>query len=252
MSGTLHGIELTPPDIEPYRRGNTGVDYVTTWTGPGPGPHVVVNALIHGNEPCGAAALDLLLRLGVRPTRGRLTFAFANVAAYRTFDRASPTLARFLDEDMNRLWDPAVLDGARRSIELDRARALRPVYESADYLLDLHSRQDSGEPLTLCGMTVRGRALACAIGYPRWIVADAGHAGGRRLLDHPRFSAPDPAPPVTLPAALPAALLVECGGHRDAKSARVATEVALRFLRHLDMIDPGIVAPFLGTGPSAP
>jgi hypothetical protein len=30
-------VELTPPDIEPYRAGNTGIDYVTTLTGPEPG-----------------------------------------------------------------------------------------------------------------------------------------------------------------------------------------------------------------------
>lgn len=244
MNGTLHEIDLTPPDLDRYRQGNAGLDYVTTWTGPAPGPHVVVNALIHGNELCGAVALDQLVRLGVRPARGRLTFVFANVAACRAFDPANPLLARFLDEDMNRLWDPAVLDGARRSIELDRARALRPVYETADYLLDLHSMQNPGEPLTLCGMTARGRALARAIGYPRWIVADAGHAAGRRLLDHPRFGTPGPAGPT--------ALLIECGQHREARSARVASEVTLRLLHHLDMVDPELAASVVGTGPAAP
>ena len=35
----------------------------------------------------------------------------------------------------------ATLDGPRRSLELARARALRPLYESADLLLDIHSMQ---------------------------------------------------------------------------------------------------------------
>ena len=26
-----YAVELTPPDIEPYRAGNTGIDYVTTF-----------------------------------------------------------------------------------------------------------------------------------------------------------------------------------------------------------------------------
>ena len=42
-------IELIPPDIEPYRAGNTGVDYVTTFDSGSAGPHVLVTALTHGN-----------------------------------------------------------------------------------------------------------------------------------------------------------------------------------------------------------
>jgi predicted deacylase len=51
-------VELTPPDIEPYRAGNTGIDYVTTFDSGIAGPHVLVTALTHGNEICGAVALD--------------------------------------------------------------------------------------------------------------------------------------------------------------------------------------------------
>jgi hypothetical protein len=36
----------------------------------GPGPHVVVAALTHGNEICGAIALDRLFRAKIRPRRG--------------------------------------------------------------------------------------------------------------------------------------------------------------------------------------
>ena len=32
MSELAYRVELTPPDIEPYRAGNTGIDYVTTFT----------------------------------------------------------------------------------------------------------------------------------------------------------------------------------------------------------------------------
>ena len=53
------------------------------------------------------------------PTRGRLTFGFVNLAAYERFDPRQPTASRFVDEDINRLWDPAVLDSAAA---VDRAR----------------------------------------------------------------------------------------------------------------------------------
>ena len=50
--------------------------------------------------------LDRLLRAGLRPARGRLTFGFANFAAFDRFDARQPTASRFIDEDMNRLWEP--------------------------------------------------------------------------------------------------------------------------------------------------
>jgi predicted deacylase len=235
-------IELTPPVLDDHREGNTGVDYVTTLDGCKPGPHAVIMALIHGNELCGAVALDFLLRSRVVPRRGRLTLAFANVAAFKTFDPSNPSLSRFVEEDMNRVWAPDVLDGPRSSVELARARELRPVVEAADFLLDLHSMQYSGEPLALCGRTERGRALAGTLGFPGWVVADDGHEGGRRLIDHPAFS--DPSGTRT-------AILVECGQHWEAVAALNAIEAALRFLLRLGMIDEAFAAPHLGPGAGA-
>lgn len=229
-------IELTPPDIAPYRRGNTGIDHVTTLTSAEPGPHVVLNALVHGNEISGAIALDALFRLGVRPRRGRLSLVFANTAAYRSFDRQNPYASRFIDEDFNRLWSPEHLDGPRDSAELRRARQLRPIYESADLLLDLHSMTADTAPLTLCGRTNRGRDLALGLRYPAWVVADGGHAGGRRLIDFAGFAETEGAR---------TAILVECGQHWRAETAVVALESCLRLLLGLEMIDADLAAPRL-------
>ncbi len=229
-------VELSPPDIAPHRRGNTGIDHVTSLSAMEPGPHVVLNALVHGNELCGAIALDALLRMGLRPTRGRLTFVFANTAAYATFDRQNPYASRYLDEDFNRLWSPEHLDGRRDSVELRRARVLRPVYESADLLLDLHSMTADTAPLTLCGRTTRGRDLALGLGYPAWVVADGGHAGGKRLIDYGNFAEPEGSH---------AAILVECGQHWRTETATVALESCLRLLLGLEMIDPPLNGPRL-------
>lgn len=224
-------IELTPPDITPYRQGNTGLDHVLSLSADEPGPHVVLNALVHGNEISGAIALDHLLRLRLRPRRGRLTFAFANTEAYHRFDRQNPYASRFVDEDFNRLWSPEHLDGRRDSVELRRARQLRPLYQSADLLLDLHSMTADTPPLTLCGRTTRGRDLALGLGHPAWVVADDGHSGGRRLIDFGAFAEPEGAR---------TAILVECGQHWRADTAVVALESCLRLLRGLEMIDPTV------------
>ena len=230
-------VELSPPDIEPYRAGNTGVQYVTTFESGTTGPHILVTALTHGNEISGAIALDRVLRAGLQPRRGRLTLAFGNVAAYRRFDPRHPFLSRCVDEDYNRLWDPATLDGPRQSVELARARALRPIIESADHLLDLHSMQNDTAPLMLAGMTTRSLSLARRVGIPEMIICDAGHAAGPRMRDYGGFA--DPLSAKT-------ALLIECGQHWVRRSAAVATDVTLRFLLALGAVSDAQAQPLAG------
>jgi len=232
-----YAVELSPPDIEPYRAGNTGVEYVTTFDSGVAGPHVLVTALTHGNEICGAIALDRLLRAGLRPRRGRLTLAFDNVAAYKSFDRRYPVVSRFVDEDFNRLWDEATLDGPRQSAELARARALRPFVEAADFLLDIHSMQYATAPLMLAGTLDRSVALARRVGIPELIMCDAGHAAGKRMRDYGRFG--DPASAKT-------ALLIEAGQHWQNRAAEVATDVMLRFLIAVGALTRDDAAPIGG------
>jgi predicted deacylase len=225
-----YAIELTPPDIEPYRAGNTGVEYVTTFDSGSAGPHLLVTALTHGNEICGAIALDRLYRAGLRPRQGRLTLAFDNVAAYRSFDQRVPAASRFVDEDFNRLWAPATLDGPRQSTELARARALRPFVDAADFLLDIHSMQYATAPLMLAGTLERSVALARRVGIPELIVCDAGHAAGPRMRDYGGFG--DPGSSKT-------ALLIEAGQHWERRAAEIATDVMLRFLVTLGTLSRG-------------
>ena len=201
--GLRFPVQLAVPDLSPWLAGNTGVPGFTTLDSGQPGPHVVVVSLMHGNEIAGAIVLDGLLRQAFRPARGRLTLGFANLDAFARFDPAQPIMSRFVDEDLNRLWDPALLDGARRSTELERARAMRRLVDSADILLDLHSMLWPSDALMLCGPSAKGRALAEAIGVPGLVVADHGHVSGPRLIDYAAFTGPGAA----------AAVLVESGQH---------------------------------------
>ena len=226
---SANALELLPIDISRWATGNRGVPYVTTIDSGIPGPHVLLMALTHGNELCGAHVLDYLLDQGVQPTRGQLTFAFANVGAYERFDPSRPSESRFLDEDLNRVWSPEILDGPRQSRELARARALRPIVEAADYLLDIHSMQTGAPPLVLCGVQAKGRRLASEVGVPPLVVADAGHKAGPRMRDFGAFA--DDASPKT-------ALLVECGQHWKIEARRVALDTTLRFLTAVDVVDP--------------
>jgi len=222
-------VDVALPDLARWATGNTGIPYVWRFTGHESGPHATVQALTHGNEVCGAIALDWLLRSDFRPTRGTLTLIFANAAAYQTFDASDPFAARCLDEDFNRLWDPGVLESSRASRELTRARELRPCYDATDYLLDLHSMTDACPALALSGRQRKGIALAHALGMPEFVVVDAGHQAGRRLRDYAQFDDP---------ADTRSALLVECGQHWEAAAPIIAQQVMLRFLRHFDMVEP--------------
>ncbi len=123
MRNSAAGLELGAIDLSAFAAGNGGIPYVWTYSAEALGPHLMICALIHGNEVCGAHAVADLLEDEIRPVRGRLTLAFANIAAYETFDAANPAASRFLDEDLNRVWAADVLDSDRRSRELARARA---------------------------------------------------------------------------------------------------------------------------------
>lgn len=234
-------VEIVPPDITGYREGNTGVDYMTTLDSGLPGPHVMINALTHGNELCGAVVVDFLFRNITRPRRGKLTLGFANYKAYQRFDPNFPSISRYVDEDFNRLWSPDVLDGPRDSWELDRARTLRELIDKVDFLLDIHSMQTNAPALMLAGPLAKGRELAAAVGCPEYVVCDTGHAAGKRLRDYGAFGAPD---------SPKNALLVECGQHWAHASIDVAMQTALRFLRHIGILDNGFIDPLVtGTPP---
>ncbi len=196
-------VALAPPDLRPWLAGDGEIPGFVTRAATAPGPHLLLLSLMHGNEIAGAIVLDRMLRDGFVPARGRVTLGFANLDAFSAFDPARPTQSRFVEEDLNRVWDPAVLAGRGNSVELRRARQILPVVLAADVVLDLHSMLWPSEPLVLAGLVSRGIGLARRMGGPGLIVADAGHASGKRLIDHPRFSEPGTA----------TALLVEAGQH---------------------------------------
>lgn len=229
MSMEAYPIEVEFPDISAHEQSASGIAYVHTFDSGAAGPHVMINALTHGNEVCGAIVVDELLRRALRPRRGRLTLAFANVDAYRSFDPAEPDKARFVDQDFNRVWTAAVLDDtSRTSSELERARAMRPVIDGVDLLLDLHSMHEKSKPLIVAGPLQKGIDLAVRLGTPATVICDEGHPEGRRMRDYEGFG--EPAGPKN-------ALLIECGQHWEQSAVAVARDTAARFLLLSGVVD---------------
>lgn len=232
MSSVLgnYPIEVELPDISPYAAGTGDIDYVHTFDSGKKGPHVMVNALTHGNEVCGAIVVKDLLEHGLRPGRGRLTLSFANVDAYQRFDPDTPDRSRFIDQDLNRVWSERLLDDeTQSSVELRRARELRPLVDTVDFLLDIHSMHEKSQPLALSGPLRKGVEFARMIGSPSSIILDSGHADGKRLRDYGELGDEISARN---------ALLIECGQHWERDAPVVARDSTGRFLCHTCVVGP--------------
>lgn len=239
MTTTPPALEVLPRDLSAYRAGNTGIEYVHRFESGKPGPHVLVNALTHGNEICGMVAATHLLDRGVRPKIGTLTVSFANVAAYEAFSHAEPYKNRQLVHNLNRVWSAGELDGSEQSPELLRARALRPVVSAADHILDIHSTSQDVVPFWVYPAFARNAAVALAVGRPAvHLVMPRGLGSGTPLIQHGAHG--DGA------SAAGAALVVECGQHFLQASADLATAVTLDFLAHFGLIE-GVAPAAAGT-----
>ena len=222
-------LEVLPRDLLPYRQGNTGIDYVHRFESGKLGPHVLVNALTHGNEFCGMTAATHLLDTGVRPAIGTLTISFANVAAYDSFDAARPFESRQLVHNLNRIWSDAWLDSAEHSPELQRARELRPVVAAADHILDLHSTSQAVQPFWVYPQFGRNASAAMAIGRPAvHLVMPQGLGSGTPLIQHGLHGQAEHTG---------VALVAECGQHFLHSTGELAIEVALDFIAHFGLIE---------------
>ena len=243
MQDQDYPVELSAPDIEPYRAGNTGVEFVTTFDSDQPGPHVMINAITHGNEICGAIALDTLFKAGLRPERGRLSLGFVNHMAYSTFDPADPGASRFVDEDFNRVWVEERLDGPEDTAELRRARELRPIFDSVDLLLDIHSMSTYSKALMINNGLEKERAFVRKVNFPAFIMCGSGHVVGKRLIEYTPFNDP---------ANGKVALLVECGQHWGAATGAAALDTALHFLRAAGTVSPDFINAHLSEAARTP
>jgi len=234
---SLPPIEITPKDLSAYRSGNRGVDYVHTFDSGRPGPHVIVNALTHGNEFCGMIAVTHLFEQGIRPLRGKLTLSFANVAAYQRFDPERPFESRFVERDMNRVWDAATLDGPDQTQDVRRARELRPIYAEGDALLDIHSTSFAVPPMLIHEPQAKYAALSRHLHSPLHHVLLPGvmHPG-RPLIQYGAYGEAHTAP---------LGVVVECGQHFAASSGSLAISITMRFLDFFGLIPASLAAQYV-------
>jgi predicted deacylase len=223
-------LQIDRIDLAPYRQSATGIDYVHGFDSGRAGPHVMVNALTHGNELCGMHAVKRLLDAGVRPRAGRLTLSFANVAAYERFGPERLDM-RFVDRDFNRLWRDDWIDADTQSVEAARAREMRPWVATVDRLLDLHSTWHALAPFFVLAQLPRSRCLADELAVParQLLLPEVWHEGFH-LIDYGAFRAS---------AGSAIGLIAECGQHFAQSSVDQAWRTAIRFLQVTGVIGAG-------------
>jgi len=230
-------LEVLPRVLSAYKAGNTGIDYVHRFESGKPGPHVLINALTHGNEFCGMVAVCDLLDRSVRPRIGTLTLSFANVAAYESFDPVNPFASRQITHNLNRVWSAEMLDGSEDSVELRRARAMRPAVLAAQHILDIHSTSQDVVPFWVYPDYPRNSSVAMALPRPGvHLVMPKGLGSGVPLIEHGLHAgANGPG----------AAMVVECGQHFRQATADLAIVVAHDLLVHLGLLEgvPTAAAP---------
>jgi predicted deacylase len=236
-------FQVLPRDLSGYREGNTGIPYSFFFDSGVPGPRVAINALTHGNEFCGMVAVCALLDAGVRPERGSLSLSFANVAAYESFDINAPFDSRQLVHNLNRIWSDAELASDVKSPELDRAREMRPLFDSAHALLDIHSTTQPVPPFFVYSKgaaSTASMALADGIAFPSvQLIMPGGMQTGTPLIEYGPFNPTRMRAPTSADEYTPGAggaVVVECGQHFAKAAGVVSTQVSLAFLRHTGVL----------------
>lgn len=104
------------------------------------GPTVVVLAGMHGNEPAGVRAtenvLDILRNINPK-IRGRFVALRANI-------RALENEVRYINEDMNRIWFPSILETIRNTPESELTSSERIEVKRLLHILD-DIKNDAGQ-----------------------------------------------------------------------------------------------------------
>jgi predicted deacylase len=190
-----------------------------------PGPRLLVFGAIHGNEVCGARALERLaseFESGLRRLL-RGSCVFVPVCNERAF--ASGT--RFVEENLNRVFCPHENE---TSYERQLANRLSPLMKECDFFLDLHSMQSEGDPFAFLNTPSAGSEKLCRSLGVRWIVTgwpelysgfpDKDSCCTQTYAD--RLGVPN--------------TLVECGTHGAPEADEVAYRSTLRCLAHLGLV----------------
>jgi len=202
-----------------------------TYAATTPGPKLLVIGAIHGNEKCGAIAINRALGEfdagKLRIAKGQVTFIpVCNPRAHEE-DR------RFVERNLNRYLVPMENPD---SYEARLGNILCPLFAACNALLDIHSYTIGGDPfISYDGHTPEEREFAKAIGAPilitGWGEVYEKMGKGRATSTEEATGGPQYARRFGA-----AAVTLECGQHKDPKAPDIAYQGILNALRHFEML----------------
>jgi succinylglutamate desuccinylase len=211
-------VVLEPLEISGVVRLASGPDH--------PHPHLAVFGSIHGNEPCGLRAIERLraeVESGaLQLQQGTLYLVHGNPQAGEAHERHTRG-----GTDLNRLFDYRFmtdLPSVYWVYEHYRALELKPLLDSVDALLDLHSTTAPSPAFAIASPLPESQRFADALGLG---YVTHGWDGPGLLADRVVIA------PLTR-RGLPA-VSVECGQHQQPEAADVAYACLRRALDHLGL-----------------
>ena len=198
-----------------------------------PGPIVGITICTHGNEISGLAAL-WYFRHHFLPTEalkcGSVIFVLNDIeAAEQYFKAQTPEeekLCRKVDDNMNRLPVDTMERSGNDSYEIRRAQELRPIWESFDSALDLHSFTQSGPPPMIVSCFAEWPELIKSWPIERVIKDIEIVQRNKPACSFYGHNGKEKRPFIGL----------ECGSHREKSSLVIAITSTISFLRYLGVV----------------
>jgi len=161
----------------------TNIDFdriLWQYTGDRPGPVLVIFAGVHGNEPAGIQAVERIknqIKQGKKRIKGSVYAITGNIKALNLG-------IRFIDTDLNRLWESFYSGNKRNGTKSDEKTAehdeIQEIKESINYILekhkddaeefiftDIHTTSSKSCSFILFNDTLTNRALARKFPAPR-------------------------------------------------------------------------------------
>ena len=195
------------------------------------GPTLTVLGAVHGNERCGAEAINRLVAEldtgAVSLDRGTLQLVpVTNPRAYREG-------VRFVERNLNRFLFPKA---EKKYYEDLLDPIVCDVLDRTDVLLDLHSYTSQGGPFIFLGPhNAKELAFATALGVPDFVYGWSEAFGNANSKDVDSKESQGTTEYARTRGAL--AVTLECGNHANADAADVGYRGILRALAHLGMLD---------------
>lgn len=206
------------------------------------GPLVLVIAALHGNEPAGVTALQMVLEALTEEalTKGDEFEFYGKIVGWIGNQEAFQIGQRFIERDLNRVWNPAYVADARqtprenlsaeRRETADLYEVIRAEYattESADLVfLDLHTTSAEGGIFSIPTDEHRSLLLARALGAPAIMGLQKSIEGTLlKFAAEGGFSTPTPR-----------CVAFEAGQHESPQSVHRAAAAIVRCLRTVGCI----------------